>query len=155
DEKHRRNVEKALKDAMKRDRARTKILKTSQFGIIEMTRQRAQQSLRKSVYHDCPHCHGGGQVKTAESMSIEVMRMLQLASTRESIVRVEVEVHADVADYLHNKKRREVSRLEENGKFTVQILGKFGAPAELCNFVCYDNNNNEVKLLPSNEQPAP
>ncbi|MFZ8444650.1 ribonuclease E/G, partial [Staphylococcus aureus] len=80
DEKHRRGVEKALRDAVKRDRARTKILKISQFGLIEMTRQRIRPSLKRSVSQDCPHCHNTGQVKTTESMSIDVMRMVQLAT---------------------------------------------------------------------------
>src|SRR5207249_6462312 len=74
DEKHRRGVEKALRDAVKRDRARTKVLKISAFGIIEMTRQRIRPSLKRSVYHECPHCNGSGHVKTSESMSIDVMR---------------------------------------------------------------------------------
>ena len=56
DERHRRGVEKALRDAIKRDRARTKILRMTQFGIIEMTRQRIRPSLKRSVYEDCPHC---------------------------------------------------------------------------------------------------
>src|SRR5947209_19525944 len=75
DEKHRRGVERAMRDAVRRDRARTKILKISQFGIIEMTRQRIRPSLKRSVYQDCRHCSGTGQVKTCESMSIDVMRM--------------------------------------------------------------------------------
>ncbi len=87
EEKHRRGVEKALRDAVQRDRARTKILQISQFGLIEMTRQRIRPSLKRSVYQDCPHCRGTGQVKTCESMSIEVMRMLQLAAHREHVQR--------------------------------------------------------------------
>jgi len=54
-----------MRDAMKRDRATAaKILRISQFGIIEMTRQRIRPSLKRSVYQDCPHCVGSGQVKT-------------------------------------------------------------------------------------------
>ncbi len=79
-EKHRRNVERALRDAVKRDRARTKILRTSPFGLIEMTRQRIRPSLKRSVFKDCPCCSGTGVVKTAESMAIEVVRLLILAS---------------------------------------------------------------------------
>ena len=71
-----------LRDAMRRDRARTKILRISQFGLIEMTRQRIRPSLKRSIFADCPHCRGSGFVKTNESMSIEVMRMLQLAAHR-------------------------------------------------------------------------
>src|SRR6185312_4490839 len=75
-ESHRRKVEDALRDALRRDRARTKILRISPFGLIEMTRQRIRPSLRRSVYEDCPCCRGTGLVKTAESMAIEVMRTL-------------------------------------------------------------------------------
>ena len=73
-EKHRRGVERALRDAVRRDRARTKILRTSPFGLIEMTRQRIRPSLKRSVFKDCPCCEATGLVKTAESMAIEVVR---------------------------------------------------------------------------------
>src|SRR5205807_9277114 len=99
-DRHRRNVERALRDAVKRDRARTKILRISPFGLIEMTRQRIRPSLKRSVYQDCQHCRGTGQVKTVESMSIEVMRLLQLAAHRVTVARIEVQVHEQVAQYL-------------------------------------------------------
>jgi ribonuclease E len=153
DEKHRRTVEKAMRDAVKRDRARTKILKISPFGLIEMTRQRIRPSLKRSVYQDCPYCKGMAQVKTCESMSIEVMRMLQLAAHRDQVNRVEVRVAEDVADYLLNRKRREISRLEESGGITVSVKGAPGKPPELLEFVCVDNNGNEVKVFPSSEPP--
>jgi ribonuclease E len=149
DEKHRRTVEKAMRDAVKRDRARTKILKISAFGLIEMTRQRIRPSLKRSVYQDCPYCHGMAQVKTCESMSIDVMRMLQLAAHRDHVHHIEIRVAEDVASYLLNKKRGEIARLEEAGSIQVQIRGTPGAPPETLEFVCYDNNNNEVKLFPS------
>jgi ribonuclease E len=149
EEKHRRAVEKAMRDAVKRDRARTKILKISAFGLIEMTRQRIRPSLKRSVYQDCPYCHGMAQVKTCESMSIDVMRMLQLAAHRDHVHHVEIRVADDVANYLLNKKRREIARLEELGNIQVQIKGSTAAPPETLEFICYDNNNNEVKLFPS------
>ena len=119
DEKHRRAVEKALRDAVKRDRARTKILKTSQFGIIEMTRQRTRDSLKKSIFKECPYCLGMAHVKTCESMSLEVMRLLQLAAFREHVKRIEVRVAVDVAGYLQNRKsardRQDGGRGEHHG----------------------------------------
>ena len=84
-EKHRRGVERALRDAVKRDRARTKILRTSPFGLIEMTRQRIRTNPKRSAYMECPSCSGSGVVKTAESMAIEVVRLLILASQRSPI----------------------------------------------------------------------
>jgi ribonuclease E len=148
DEKHRRGVEKALRDAVKRDRARTKILKISAFGLIEMTRQRIRPSLKRSVYQDCSHCRGTGQVKTCESMSIDVMRMLQLAAHQSGVQRIQVRVADDVAHYLLNRKRREISRLEEAGEIQVNVTGVAGVSPEMLEFVCYDKNNNEVKFLP-------
>jgi ribonuclease E len=151
EEQHRRGVERALREAVKRDRARTKILKISAFGLIEMTRQRIRPSLKRSVYQDCAHCHGTGQVKTCESMSIDVMRMLQLAAHHKNVHRIQVRVAEDVANYLLNKKRREISRLEEASEIQVAISGAVEAPPESLDFVCYDNDNNEVKFLPQDE----
>jgi ribonuclease E len=147
EEKHRRGVEKAMRDAVRRDRARTKILKISQFGLIEMTRQRIRPSLKRSIYQECRHCHATGQVKTTESMSIDVMRMIQLAAHRPNIARVQIKVAEDVASYLLNKKRKEVARLEESGDIQVSIAGQPGAAPETLDFLCYDNNNNEIKFL--------
>src|SRR6185295_4835020 len=125
-ERHRRGVERALHDAMRRDRARTKILRTSPFGLIEMTRQRIRPSLKRSVYKDCPGCSGTGVVKTAESMAIEVVRLLILASQREEVARVSITVADEVATYLNNKKRRELARIEDQNNVAVQIFGAKG-----------------------------
>jgi ribonuclease E len=151
EEKHRRHVERAMREAVKRDRARTKILKISQFGLIEMTRQRIRPSLKRSVYQDCPHCHGTGQVKTCESMSIDVMRMLQLAAHRQDIHRLEARVHEDVANYLLNKKRKEITRLEESGHLQVAINAAMGVSPETLELVYYDNNNTPHKFTPYDE----
>jgi ribonuclease E len=144
-ERHRRNVERALRDAVQRDRARTKILRTSPFGLIEMTRQRIRPSLKRSVYRDCPGCFGSGVVKTAESMAIEVMRLLILASQQE-IAKVTVTVSDDVATYLNNRKRRELSKLEENSNITVQILSLEHVSPEHLVIECHDASGREMKL---------
>jgi ribonuclease E len=151
DEKHRRNVERALRDAMRRDRARTKILKISQFGLIEMTRQRIRPSLRRSGYVDCPYCKGNAQVKTPETMALEILRLIQVASTREPVVRVEIGVPGEVCEYLLNRKRREIVALEESGEMSVNVRGIHGVAPEHVEFVCLDRNDNEVRL----NQPEP
>jgi ribonuclease E len=148
DEKHRRGVERALRDAVRRDRARTKILRISQFGIIEMTRQRIRPSLKRSVYENCPACAGAGQVKTCESMSIEVMRMLQLAAHRDSITQIRVRVHPDVSDYLLNRKRREINDLEQSTSTQVMVEAVHTASPEHLQFSCSDNNGNEIPFPP-------
>ena len=145
-EKHRRNVERALRDAVKRDRARTKILRTSPFGLIEMTRQRIRPSLKRSVYKDCPSCVGSGVVKTAESMAIEVVRLLIMATQNQDVVKVSVTVADDVATYLNNKKRRELSRLEDENKISVQVFGIEGVSPEHLVIECHDAQGRELKI---------
>jgi len=152
DERHRRGVERALRDAIKRDRARSKVLRMSSFGLIEMTRQRIRPSLKRSVYEDCGNCTGAGVVKTVESMSIDVMRLLALASHRQEIRRVAVTVSTPVATYLNNRKRQDLARLESEFNLLVQIRPEEGAPAEHLQIECLDGTNSEVRLLPG---PAP
>ena len=153
EEKHRRAVEKAMRDAVRRDRARTKVLRISPFGIIEMTRQRIRPSLKRSVYHDCPYCKGMAQVKTSESMSIEVMRLVQLAAFSGTASLVRVRVASDTADYLLNNKRREIRRIEEESGTSVSVKGELGVPPELLEIVIVDSQGNEKKVIPSAEAP--
>ncbi len=145
-EKHRRGVERALRDAVRRDRARTKILRTSPFGLIEMTRQRVRPSLKLSVFRDCPCCDGRAVVKSAESMAIEVVRLLILASQQDKVARVAVTVHDEVASYLNNKKRRELASIEEEGKMTVQILGREGLYPEHLEIDCRDAEGHVIEI---------
>jgi ribonuclease E len=148
-EKHRRGVERALRDLVKRDRARTKILRTSPFGLVEMTRQRIRPSLKRSVFSDCPCCGGSGVVKTSESMAIEVIRLLMLAAQRPEISRVSITVSVEVSEYLNNKKRRELARLEDDGKMSVQIHALKGVPPEHLEMDCRDSQDHEVRFDPS------
>ncbi len=145
-EKYRRGVEKALHDAMKRDRARTKILRTSPFGLVEMTRQRIRPSLRKSIFRDCPTCTGTGMVKTAESMAIEVMRTLQLAATRTDIARLNVTVHDEVATWINNRKRREVAQFEDAVHVQLHVVGKESVSPEHLVFEAWDSSSRTVRF---------
>jgi len=145
-EKYRRSVEKALHDAMKRDRARTKILRTSPFGLIEMTRQRIRPSLRKSIFRDCPTCNGTDIVKTAESMAIEVMRTLQLSATRDDIARLSVTVHDEVATWINNRKRREIAQFEDATHVQLHVNGKESASPEHLVIEAWDSSGRTVRF---------
>jgi ribonuclease E len=148
EERHSRGVERALREAIKRDRARTKILRMSAFGLIEMTRQRIRPSLKRSIYEDCSHCTGAGVVKTAESMAIDVTRILALASHREDIRRINITVSPGVATYLNNRKRKEITKIESESSMTIQVGFKENVPAEFLQIDCYDANSSELRLFP-------
>ncbi len=143
-ERHRRGVEGVLRESVKRDRARTKILRTSPFGLIEMTRQRIRPGFKRSIYRDCPGCSGSGVVKTPESMAIEAVRMLMSASHDPDVVAIDVQVADEVATYLNNRKRREISRLEEENVVAVQILSREGFLPEQIEILGYDKSNQEI-----------
>jgi ribonuclease E len=151
-EGHRRKVEKTLRDAMRRDRARTKILRTSPFGLIEMTRQRIRPSFKRSVYEDCPCCRGRSLVKTAESMSIEVTRLIMMACQMPNASRVVVKVNENVAAYLNNRKRRDLIELEEATKVSVLILGGESFFPEHLDMECRDKDGNMISLPFMNER---
>lgn len=103
--KHRQAVFNAIEQAVRRDKAKTNILRVSHLGLVEMTRQRMRKSLQSIMYQDCPYCHGSGSVKSAVTISIEVARKIRdfLGDKRHKIRRnaVTVEVHPQVAKSLH------------------------------------------------------
>ena len=145
-ERNRRSVERTLRDAVRRDRARTKILRTSPFGLIEMTRQRIRPSIKRSVYKECPACSGSGLVKSAESMAIEVVRKLQHVTSNKQVSRVIVTVEEEVASYLNNKKRRDLVQLEQDNNVEVQVVSKEGLSPEFLKIDCQDANGREVRI---------
>ena len=143
-EKHRRLVEKTLKDSVRRDRARTKILRISPFGLVEMTRQRIRPSLKRSVYRECPSCTGTGMVKNAESMAIDAVRKLVLAAQTSGAAKITATVDEEVATYLNNRKRRELTRLEDECKLELIVLGQEGVSPEHLSILCEDANGRDL-----------
>ena len=144
DERHRRNVERKLHQCIERDRARTKVLRISRFGLVEMTRQRIRPSLKRSAYEACPCCGGTAHVKTAESVAIDVIRTLMTAASQRDVKRVDVEVSQRVADYLINRKRRDVTSLEERYDVIVNILTGVNVGPEHLRVTCRDASGVEV-----------
>jgi ribonuclease E len=112
-----------------------------------MTRQRIRPSLRRSIYEDCPCCGGTGQVKTAESMAIEVMRTLMNIANREQIHRIVVDVHERVSNFLNNRKRRDITRLEESYNVTILINARNDVGPEHLVLRCQDDIGNDIRNL--------
>jgi ribonuclease E len=145
-EKHRKAVEKAFRAAMKNDRARSKILRISQFGIVEMTRQRMRPSLQSSTYLACPHCGGSGFIKSHESLVIELIRLLNLSSSKDEIKRIELSVSPDVAEYLNNEKRSVIVQIEQLSEKRIIIHASPDFTGEKNELVGYNERGTVVKL---------
>jgi len=145
-QRHRKAVEKAFREAVKIDRARTKILRISGFGVIEMTRQRMRPSLQSSTYLACPNCAGTGFVKSHESVAIELIRLLNLSASKEQIKRIELFVSPEVADYLQNEKRASIAQIEQLSEKRVIIHATANYTGEKHELVCYNERQSAVKL---------
>ena len=123
DPKHRADVERDLKKYVKEDKARTKVGKISRFGLLEMSRQRIRPSIEFGSYLPCKYCQGKGLVPSAETLGIGFLRKLSLETLKEKVNRVKGIVPLDVAEYLLNKKRREIVDLEVRRELSVEIEG--------------------------------
>jgi len=120
-ERHKREVERRLRNALKKHKERARILRMSQFGLIEMTRQRQRSSIRQSIFTECPHCKGVGMIKSTESMGLEVMRILQLAAHQKGVRRITVTVAPNVAATVQNQKRAQLADLETRTHTVITI----------------------------------
>jgi ribonuclease E len=119
-----RNVEKRIRDATKNDRARIQIGKISQFGLLEMSRQRLRAGVIAGSTVPCPHCGGQGIVRSVESTALRVLRALDEEGQKQRAAAVLVRVPADVAIYTLNQKRRELARIETDYGMAVAFLPK-------------------------------
>lgn len=125
DLKRRKQVETRFRNNLKKDRARTRVGSISQFGLLEMTRQRMRPSLASSLSSQCVACAGRGHVKSPESVVLDVMRRLALVLSRNEVVRAELVISPDAAFQLLNRKRGQLVELETRyGKpVTVRVGG--------------------------------
>ena len=146
DQKSRRDVEKAFRNAVKTDRARSKILRISRFGVVEMTRQRMRPSLQSTTYLACPHCGGTGFIKSHESLAIEIIRLLNLSAAKEQIKRIELFASPEVAGYLQNEKRDAITQIEQLNNKRVIIQSTPNYTGEKHDLVCYNERGSVVKL---------
>lgn len=103
--KNQRRVLDKLKEAMKDDSAKCTILGMSEFGLVEMTRQRSRESLTQTIFTSCPYCHGSGMIKSNESISVEIERSLKKIIHQQQQFGLELIAHPELDHYLsqHDK----------------------------------------------------
>jgi ribonuclease G len=111
------SVYQRMKEGLKRDKAKTHILPISQLGLMEMTRQRHTESVRASVYDDCPYCNGRGKVKSSITMSVEIQRklaeILKKRQRDESDFQLRIVVHPTVLSRLRTEDEKLLIELEK------------------------------------------
>jgi ribonuclease E len=147
-DKNRRTVERCLRNALRNDRAKTKVLRISSFGIIEMTRQRVRPSLEDSMHNVCPHCGGAGMIKSEESQALQVMRGLERAVAHEDVSRVEVAVTPNVAHHLLNAHRRQIAALEDDTRKRIAVRADEDLAGNAMRFSCTNHRGSSVSVQP-------
>jgi len=117
-----RKVEKAMKEALKDDRARIQVGRISGFGLMEMSRQRLRTGVLEASTRQCPHCEGTGLVRTASSAGLGALRMLEEEAARGRGSVITLRASQEAAFYVLNNKRRELDEIEQRYGVRIVVL---------------------------------
>jgi ribonuclease E len=120
--KNRREVENRLRDALRQDRARVQFGAISKFGLLEMSRQRLKPMLSEGASIPCPRCGGSGHIRDTESSALQILRIIQEESLKDSTAAVLVQVPVEVASFLLNEKRTEITKIELKQRINVLLV---------------------------------
>ncbi len=118
---HKSGVERALREAMRNDKARRQVGKISAFGLCTMTRQRLDQSIRLVGFRECPTCRGDGVIRSADAIALRLLRSIQTRVAAEQVKAVRIRLHPEIANYLQNKHRPELLSLEREFGVVIEI----------------------------------
>ncbi|MEH3104173.1 MAG: ribonuclease E/G [Sphingomonas phyllosphaerae] len=117
-----RKVEKAMKEALKNDRARIQVGRISGFGLMEMSRQRLRTGVLEASTRPCPHCEGTGFVRTASSSGLSALRLLEDEAARGRGSVLTLRCSQEAAFYVLNRKRADIAEIEDRYGVTVEII---------------------------------
>ena len=117
-----RKVERAMKDALKSDRARIQVGRISSFGLMEMSRQRLRTGVLEATTRECPHCDGTGLVRTASSAGLSALRLIEEEAARGRGTRIRLAASTEAAVYLLNEKRNDLVEIEERYGVVIEVV---------------------------------
>ncbi len=120
--KHQREVENRLQNALKYDRARVQLGRISRFGLMEMSRQRLRPSLGESSQIVCPRCDGQGRMRSVESLSLSIIRVAEEHAMKENTGQVLVQAPVEIANFLLNEKRSALREIERRHDAPIIIV---------------------------------
>jgi ribonuclease E len=153
--KHRREIEERLEGNLRRDRAKTTTLEISDFGIMEMTRQRMRPGLHKTSYTDCPHCQGSGEVRVPDAVAADILRRIGLLFSYDKVARVEVVCSARVAGVFLGTRRHMLHDLEERHGKRVDLRISEAFAMDRIDLYAYDDRGSDIEIDRLPRIPAP
>ncbi|MCB1532842.1 MAG: ribonuclease E/G [Alphaproteobacteria bacterium] len=157
DRRNNGKVERKMREALSNDRARVQVGRISNFGLMELSRQRLSPSLTESQFETCQHCSGTGRIRTADATTIMVLRALEDEGIKGRAAQVAVHVSSAVAVYILNNKRSQISSLEERYGFEVlmrvdESVGSSGFRVEVSRPVDKDEPDDQENGSSQNSQ---
>ncbi|MGB5484701.1 Rne/Rng family ribonuclease [Parasphingorhabdus sp.] len=117
-----RKVERAMRDALKNDRARIQVGRISSFGLMEMSRQRLRTGVLEASTKVCPHCEGTGLVRTASSAALSVLRLLEEEAAKGKASQISLRTSQEASIYVLNSKRHEIDDIEKRYGVSIEIV---------------------------------
>ena len=117
-----RKVEKAMKEALKNDRARIQVGRISSFGLMEMSRQRLRTGVLEATTRPCPHCDGTGLVRTASSAGLSALRLIEDEAAKGKGTQIRLAASTEAAIYLLNEKRADLVEIEQRYGVSVEVV---------------------------------
>jgi ribonuclease E len=115
-----RKVERAMKEALKHDRARIQVGRISSFGLMEMSRQRLRTGVLEASTRECPHCEGTGLVRTASSAALSALRLVEDEAAKGHGNQIVLQASQEATIYCLNNKRAELAAIED--RYHVRVL---------------------------------
>ncbi len=124
--KNQRRVEKAMRDAMKVDKARSSVGRISSNGLLEINRQRIQQALEVRTHRPCPTCGGTGRLASPEMVTLNLLRRIEARAASGLVQGVRISLHPELADAMQNSRRQELAELEREFDLDIEVIAAAG-----------------------------
>jgi ribonuclease E len=124
--KNQRRVEKAMRDAMKADKARSSVGRISSNGLLEINRQRIQQALEVRTHRPCPTCGGTGRLASPEMVTLNLLRRIEARAASGLVQGVRISLHPELADAMQNSRRQELAELEREFDLDIEVIAAAG-----------------------------
>ncbi len=152
---NRKAIEQRFAERLGRDRAKSTILPISEFGLLQMTRQRMRSSHERTHFAECHLCKGRGVIRRPDSVAAEALRDLSLIASYEKVARVEMVVSAQVASHLLSGRRKQLSRIERVSGVITEVRVSENMAAERFVLHAYDSSNNDINIEKLPKLPEP
>ena len=146
EESNRKKIYFELRKELKKDRAKVAISPISDFGLLEMTRQRIRLSLLDSMSEECPTCKGSGRIMSKETLVTRIDFWLRRYKSKNRKFKLQLQVHPEIADFLNNNKKALRGLMWQNFTY-IKTIGNAEIPRDEFKFLDSKNNKQELNKV--------